>query len=152
MPELVLYGIRMLAMQILETVLDIEVDQSGYQWLLDTLRRNWSFHLSAKSVSVIHYYQQLSEILPTVIFQLVRAGVGSPSTIILTSHITSHYITSHLITSHYITSGISPVQSCCIFIFLFSLLVYFVHYLLTRRIKVSCILYKCHIMYVNLDR
>ena len=34
MPELVLYGIRVLAKQFLETVLDIEVDQSGSQLTL----------------------------------------------------------------------------------------------------------------------
>ena len=30
MPELVLYGMRLLAKQFLQTILDIEVDQSGY--------------------------------------------------------------------------------------------------------------------------
>ena len=41
MPELVLYGIRLLAKQLLGTVLDIEVDQSGLQAVLDQEGGGW---------------------------------------------------------------------------------------------------------------
>ena len=45
MPELVLYGIRLLGKQLLGTFLDMEVDQSGLTWSVKTRRTLLSLSL-----------------------------------------------------------------------------------------------------------
>ena len=103
MPELVLYGIRLLAKQLLGSILDMEVDQSDLHWSLVIRGRLTSCSTGATSVPPSRVTPQPATVRG--LFTLIPA-VGNRSNLLHISPLLSSLLvienSSHILTDKFI--------------------------------------------------